>query len=187
MRQPQSSGTKRGPDSSLPFGPNQPVQRCWLPDVRAGRRTLMPDRRPDTEQVSGFGGQVYGTRQPIIGDILHSYPQFIGIIGIEIKQTAQHNPTATIKKIPTYRVKLTIKTNENDAVESPPASYNVLKPVPQHPLEPELDFKRGLWNRYFPGGHAMSMRSIDPGRRRGSRGEEQPPWWGLGRSPRSQR
>ena len=24
----------------------------------------------------------------------------------------------------------------------------------------------------------MSMRSIDPGRRRGSRGEEQPPWWG---------
>ena len=51
---------------------------------------------------------------------------------------------------------------------------NVLKPVPQHPLEPELDFKRGLWNRYFPGGHAMSMRSIDPGRRRGSRGEEQP-------------
>ena len=64
---------------------------------------------------------------------------------------------------------------------------NVLKPVPQHPLEPELDFKRGLWNRYFPGGHAMSMRSIDPGRRRGSRGEEQPPWWGLGRSPRSQR
>ena len=65
--------------------------------------------------------------------------------------------------------------------------YNVLKPVPQHPLEPELDLKRGLWNRYFPGGHAMSMRSIDPGRRRGSRGEEQPPWWGLGRSPRSQR
>ena len=64
---------------------------------------------------------------------------------------------------------------------------NVLKPVLQHPLEPELDFKRGLWNRYFPGGHAMSMRSIDPGRRRGSRGEEQPPWWGLGRSPRSQR
>ena len=51
---------------------------------------------------------------------------------------------------------------------------NVLKPVPQHPLEPELDFKRGLWNRYFPGGHAMSMRSIDPGRRRGSMGEEQP-------------
>ena len=67
------------------------------------------------------------------------------------------------------------------------AQGNVLKPVPQHPLEPELDFKRGLWNRYFPGGHAMSMRSIDPGRRRGSRGEEQPPWWGLGRSPRSQR
>ena len=77
--------------------------------------------------------------------------------------------------------------DENTMLEVAMLKINVLKPVPQHPLEPELDFKRGLWNRYFPGGHAMSMRSIDPGRRRGSRGEEQPPWWGLGRSPRSQR
>ena len=66
-------------------------------------------------------------------------------------------------------------------------SINVLKPVPQHPLEPELDFKRGLWNRYFPGGHAMSMRSIDPGMTQagggGPGGRNSPPGGVWGEAP----
>ena len=67
----------------------------------------------------------------------------------------------------------------------PGTPHNVLKPVPQHPLEPELDLKRGLWNRYFPGGHAMSMRSIDPGRRvqGGPGGRNSPPGGVWGEAP----
>ena len=107
---------------------------------------------------------------------------------IQIKHNPKHQPSRMSSKSTAYVPPKTASTPTKANTQT--CSYldfNVLKPVPQHPLEPELDFKRGLWNRYFQGGHAMSMRSIDPGRRRRSRGEEQPPWWGLGRSPRSQR
>ena len=66
---------------------------------------------------------------------------------------------------------------------------NVLKPVPQPPSGTRTRIEGGLWNpkldAVFLVAQTMSMRSIDPSRRWGSRGEEQPPWWGLGRSPRS--
>ena len=66
---------------------------------------------------------------------------------------------------------------------------NVLKPVPQPPSGTRNRLEGGLWNQkldaVFLVAQTMSMRSIDPNRRWGSRGEEQPPWWGLGRSPKS--
>ena len=64
---------------------------------------------------------------------------------------------------------------------------NVLKPVPQPPSGTRNRLEGGLWNQkldaVFLVAQTMSMRSIDPNRRWGSRGEEQPPWWGSGAKP----
>ena len=55
--------------------------------------------------------------------------------------------------------------------------YNVLKPVPQPPLEPELDFEEASGTKISGGTMPCLKVSIDPGGRgAGPGGEEQPPW-----------
>ena len=71
--------------------------------------------------------------------------------------------------------------------DGPQQRTNVLKPVPQPPSGTRTRIEGGLWNpklhAVFLVAQTMSMRSIDPSRRWGSRGRNSPPGGVWGGAP----